>query len=185
MEMQTLSASPFVSTDVDFFSPCVYVGTYGKYNYGSISGAWIDLTQFETEEEFYSFCRQLHSDESYPEFMFQDYGGFPSEYYDESSLNFDGIREYIEMCEQHGKEAVEAFIEVFGVSCLSDFENYFVGYYGGSILDAEYIFADELAQEIYGKLIDEIGGYFDTEAFRRDLFITDFRESNGYIFRCR
>jgi hypothetical protein len=33
----------------------VYVGTYGKYNDGSIYGAWIDLTLIKDEEDFNEF----------------------------------------------------------------------------------------------------------------------------------
>ncbi|WHT75169.1 antirestriction protein ArdA [Myroides odoratimimus] len=50
----------------------VYVGTYAKYNNGSIKGDWIELNNFSSIEEFYEFCSELHSDETDPEFMFQD-----------------------------------------------------------------------------------------------------------------
>ena len=41
----------------------VYVGTYGKYNNGSLSGAWLDLSDYSDKEEFYEACRELHKDE--------------------------------------------------------------------------------------------------------------------------
>ncbi len=50
----------------------IYVGTYHKYNNGSIAGAWIDLENL-SEEEFYSKCKELHKDETDPEFMYQDF----------------------------------------------------------------------------------------------------------------
>ena len=31
----------------------VYVGTYAKYNNGSLSGAWLDLSDYSDKEEFY------------------------------------------------------------------------------------------------------------------------------------
>ena len=31
----------------------VYVGTYVKYNNGSLSGAWLDLSDYSDKEEFY------------------------------------------------------------------------------------------------------------------------------------
>ncbi|MFT2869362.1 antirestriction protein ArdA, partial [Escherichia coli] len=37
----------------DITTPSVYVGTYHKYNCGSIAGAWLDLTDFDSSEEFY------------------------------------------------------------------------------------------------------------------------------------
>ena len=35
----------------------VYVGTYGKYNNGSLFGAWLDLSNYSDKEEFYEACR--------------------------------------------------------------------------------------------------------------------------------
>ena len=62
--------------------PAVYVGTYAKYNNGSLGGAWIDLTTFDSYDEFVDWCRTvLHGDEDDPELMFQDYENFPSAYY--------------------------------------------------------------------------------------------------------
>ena len=36
----------------------VYVGTYVKYNNGSLSGAWLDLSDYSDKEEFYEACRE-------------------------------------------------------------------------------------------------------------------------------
>ncbi len=51
----------------------LYVGTYAKYNNGSIVGKWINLNDYTSKAEFISACRALHKDEREPEFMFQDY----------------------------------------------------------------------------------------------------------------
>ena len=51
--------------------PAVYVGTYRKYNEGSLYGAWLDITKFEDYDEFISVCKFLHRDEEDPELMFQ------------------------------------------------------------------------------------------------------------------
>ncbi|WP_252861681.1 antirestriction protein ArdA, partial [Shigella sonnei] len=58
-------------------APAVYVGTWHKYNCGSIAGRWFDLTTFDDERDFFAACRALHQDEADPELMFQDYEGFP------------------------------------------------------------------------------------------------------------
>lgn len=55
----------------------IYVGTYGKYNAGSIFGKWLNLSDYADKEEFYIACRELHNDEADPEFMFQDYENIP------------------------------------------------------------------------------------------------------------
>lgn len=51
----------------------VYVGTYAKYNAGSLSGAWLNLDNYSDEEEFLDACRNLHKDEEDPKFMYQDF----------------------------------------------------------------------------------------------------------------
>lgn len=50
----------------------LYVGTYAKYNAGSIGGAWIDLDKYKGADDFIAACRRLHKDEADPELMFQD-----------------------------------------------------------------------------------------------------------------
>ena len=55
----------------------VYVGTYAKYNNGSLSGAWLDLSDYSDKEEFYEACRELHKDEEDAEYMFQDWENVP------------------------------------------------------------------------------------------------------------
>jgi len=50
----------------------LYVGTYHKYNSGSIQGEWVDLDDFNNKDEFLEYCAELHKDEDDPEFMFQD-----------------------------------------------------------------------------------------------------------------
>lgn len=72
----------------------VYVGTYAKYNGGSIQGAWIDLEECGNIATFLEKCAELHSDESDPELMFQDFEGFPEAFYCESHIDpavFDWI----------------------------------------------------------------------------------------------
>jgi hypothetical protein len=64
-------------TSVQIHAPRVYVGTYGKYNRGSIAGKWIDLSQFKTYQEFIQECQRIHKDEMDPEFMIQDCEYFP------------------------------------------------------------------------------------------------------------
>ena len=36
-------------------TPSVYVGTYKKYNEGSLFGSWVDLTKFDSKEDFIHF----------------------------------------------------------------------------------------------------------------------------------
>lgn len=51
--------------------------TYGKYNDGSLCGLWIDLSSFNSYDDFIEFCQAIHADEEDQELMAQDYEGFP------------------------------------------------------------------------------------------------------------
>ena len=53
-------------------TPKAYIGTYAKYNNGSLNGAWLDLTKYASYDEFLDACSKLHNDEHDPEFMCQD-----------------------------------------------------------------------------------------------------------------
>lgn len=58
-------------------NPKVYVGTYKKYNNGSLAGAWLSLADFDNYGAFLAACRKLHKDERDPEFLIEDSEGFP------------------------------------------------------------------------------------------------------------
>ena len=49
----------------------VYVGTYAKYNNGSIAGEWINITDM-SQDEYQEAIQELHKDEDDPEYMIQD-----------------------------------------------------------------------------------------------------------------
>lgn len=52
-------------------TPAVFVGTWSKYNEGrALAGMWVDLTTFDSYEEFLEFGERLHADEADPELMF-------------------------------------------------------------------------------------------------------------------
>ncbi len=88
----------------------IYVGTYAKYNEGSIFGKWLDLSDYSDSEEFYDACRELHSDEEDPELMFQDWEYIPSALIGESWLA-DNIFEIIEAVSNLNETQQEAFGE--------------------------------------------------------------------------
>ena len=95
MEATTLSAAS------------VYVGTYAKYNNGSLSGAWLDLSDYSDKEEFYEACRELHKDEEDAEYMFQDWENVPEGLIGESwiSENFFALRDAVEDLSDTEQEA--------------------------------------------------------------------------------
>lgn len=65
----------------------IYVGTYAKYNNGSIKGGWLDPEDYSDKADFITACLELHKDETDPELMFQDYEDFPKKYYGESHID--------------------------------------------------------------------------------------------------
>ncbi len=76
----------------------IYVGTYRKYNEGSLFGNWLDLENFSDTKEFYAACKKLHADEHDPEFMFQDWEGIPENLISECHLD-DNFFDYMEAVE--------------------------------------------------------------------------------------
>ena len=90
----------------------IYVGTYGKYNDGSIAGAWVSLDEHDTEAAFYAAAKALHKNEHDPELMFQDFEGFPQDFYGESYLDAR-LWEWLEL-DDDDRETVSGWLEVSG-----------------------------------------------------------------------
>ena len=162
--------------------PSVYVGTYGKYNDGSLCGLWIDLSTFNDFDDFIDFCKAIHADEEDPELMAQDFEGFPRQWYNEGFMSegdFDNIIEYSEFCDKYSQEAVDDYMEFHDE--LDDFEEAYCGEW-----DSEEDFARHIVSECYDleKSMGELANYFDYEAFGRELFMWDYSMgANGNVFR--
>ena len=88
----------------------VYCGTYHKYNNGSIDGAWLDLSTFKDAADFFATCKDLHDDEADPEYMFQDYQGFPDWMYRES-MSIDQVQEIINFAHATPEEKAKILCE--------------------------------------------------------------------------
>ena len=155
----------------------VYVGTYAKYNNGSINGAWVDLTKFSDEDEFLDYCRELHKDEEDPELMYQDFEEFPKRYYSESYINSD-LWEWLAL-DDNEKDILEAYLECFGYDgTIEEAMDAYVGQYNSDIdFTMEWL---EMCGDIPKDLPSII--HIDWEATARDLMM-DFNESNGFYFR--
>lgn len=160
-------------------TPRVYVGTYAKYNNGSIEGEWLDLTDFKDSDEFYEKCKEIHSDENDPEFMFQDFEngmGMISE----MGID-DKLWEIIEAeLSDEEFEALTDYLENDKSRSIDDFRDDWNGYY-----KSELDFTYQIIDECYDlEKMGDLQRYFDYEAFTRDLFMTDYWYSaNGHVFR--
>ena len=163
-------------------SPALYCGTYGKYNSGNFRGMWVDLSTFDSYEDFLNFCKAIHADEDDPEIMYQDYENMPRSLYHESmgEEGFNKIAEYCELCDDYSVEAVEDFLEWDSTDDLGRMHDAYVGVY-----DSEEDFAEEIVSDCYDldNMMGSLACYFDYEAFARDLFVNDYHfGSHGTVF---
>lgn len=146
--------------------PRIYVGTYAKYNDGSIDGKWIDLTKYSTYEDFVQACHELHADEEDPEFMVQDYENFPERWYHEGGLpteeEFNQINNYYLM-DDSVKPAYEEYIDL-GLG--DEDEESFYEHYIGEFSDPDEF--GQYAVENWG-MPEDVDYYFDYDSFGRDL----------------
>ena len=65
-----------METKKAFSEARVYVGTYAKYNEGSIFGAWLNISDYDSLEDFLEACRELHEDEEAPFLAWVEYHGW-------------------------------------------------------------------------------------------------------------
>jgi len=167
----------------------IYCGTYAKYNDSSIAGQWIDVTDLD-KQEFYDLCRDLHSDEEDPEFMFQDTdteSKLLRDMISESGIDdeFWSLKEEMKELSENSLMMLEAF-EVYVASGydanISSFEDAFFCYIEGYDINFEF---GSYYMNVTGGMSEmpkHLECYFDYEAFGRDLLINDFFEQDGYIF---
>lgn len=156
----------------------LYVGTYAKYNEGSIFGEWVDLNDYSNKDDFIEYCEKLHNDESDPEFMFQDYEyeedweesfyneSFISEEYwnikdltDEIGDSFKYICLYLD---QHGEELT--------ADNVRDNQDRFYGIY-----DSPADYMESFYEETGTEIPDSLRNYINWEDMARD------EELSGYI----
>lgn len=175
-----------MSYKIDITQASIYVGTYAKYNDGSIFGKWLKLSDYADRGEFYQACAKLHSDEEDPEYMFQDYEHIPKGLIGESWLS-ENIFEVLQALENLSENDLEAFLiwcdndhadlsEGDIDEMIHEFEIYYVGHY-----EDEEDFARELVEE-REDLSDFAKQYFDYEAYARDLFCNRYWIKDGHVF---
>lgn len=99
----------------------IYVGTYRKYICGSIYGEWLDLEDYNSREEFYAACKELHRDEEDPELMFQDWEDIPDALVSECSIS-EKFWELPELSEDERKLALDYGEHVLGQGYWEDMD---------------------------------------------------------------
>ena len=172
---------------IDIQDAQIYVGTYAKYNDGSLFGKWMQLSDYSDLEEFYDACKELHKDEEDPELMFQDWEEIPEGLIGECWLseNFFDLRDAMDSLKDDQPEAFMMWCNHGSYdissedahSLLSKFKDEYQGKY-----DSEEDFAYQYVENCYD-LPEFAKTYFDYEKFAQELFSTDYYFEDGYVFR--
>ena len=146
----------------------IYVGDYASYNNGFLYGKWLDLDG-KTADEIRSDIAAILKENSQKlgqlceEPMFQDYEGFPREFYDESWLDFDRLVQYLEL-DEHERDQVRAYLQ-FDPSPEAALENY----QDVVIWESFRALVDELP--IWDEVPEQYHFYIDIERLERDIRI--------------
>lgn len=162
----------------------LYVGTYAKYNNGSLKGQWLKLSDYPDRDSFLEACAELHSDETDPELMFQDFQGFPKCWYSESSAPPEILWEWLELSESE-QAAFGVFADNFGGDAtIDDFREAYQG-----VWDSGAAFAENIAEEC-GEIPKDLPNWIviDWEAswncnLRHDYFTGTDDSGDLHIFR--
>ena len=90
-------------------NPRIYVGTWAKYNAGSLSGEWLALRDYDNYSELCEVMRAIHEDESDPEPMIQDCEDFPEGFSVVSgSLSEEEYNDILKACKEEEEESAGA-----------------------------------------------------------------------------
>lgn len=134
-------------------NPRIYVGTYAKYNNGSIKGDWLDLTDYENRDAFYGACRELHSDEPDPELMFQDWEDIPQGLVKEGWLSAD----------------------LWDWLSLDDNERAITAAYWGNADDSADI------EYVLDRLVSTVDAKYETKSSAKRKWFWEFSEETGFF----
>lgn len=165
----------------------VYVGTYKKYNKGSLFGKWLNLADYESKEDFYRACRELHKDESDPEFMFQDWEYLPSGLIGESWIS-EKIWNLLDL-DDNDLEIVYHYLQCTSTDItdcdidevISDAKESYVGYFE-SVRDLGECEAEEFVFiNVPKEMRSILERYFDFEAYG-SASADDYYEDDGYYY---
>ena len=164
----------------------VYIGTYAKYNDGNLYGSWLRLEDFNSKEEFLKAAVSIHKDEPDPELMFQDHEDIPSSLIGESWIS-KNLWRLMEL-DKDEKEPFLIYVENVGCGLddfdkvYEDFQESYAGNWNENWSDPRLNFAENLFDEVY-EVPENIQPYIDYEKFSNELFMTDYWEVDGHVFR--
>lgn len=166
----------------------VYVGTYHKYNCGSIAGAWLKLADYESKADFYRACKELHKDEEDAEYMFQDWEYIPDGFIGESWIS-EKVWDFMEL-DDDDAEKVAHYIN----ACSIDIEDYddmsdlvreaneaYVGYYDDAEDYGQQCFDEFIAPFIDAHLRNTIEYHFNMREYGEEMLDDYLSDDNHYF----
>lgn len=142
----------------------VYVSTYRKYNNGSLQGEWLDLSDYASKEEFYEACTELHSDESDPELMFQDWENIPAAFIGESTID-ERVWDWLNLNEQEQQTVAIYLDEIDSNATIETALECYEGEY-----DSEEDWAIEFwdSTGMVNEIPEQLQSYIDYKDYARD-----------------
>ena len=166
----------------------VYVGTYEKYNKGNLKGKFLPIELFEDSNSFYEACKNLHSDESDPELMFQDWEEIPEGLIGESYIN-PIVFELSKLIKENFIDISDVidYIETIGINDMKQFTtaNELIDMYQEAIcgsFDSMREFAYEFRDSTSSCDCD-CENYFDWDSYTRDLEDSFIISDKGNVYR--
>ena len=158
---------------IEKIEPRIYVGTYEKYNNGSIAGKWLDLNDYEDINAFYKACKKLHKDEGDPELMFQDWEYIPASMIWESGLN----EEFYDFLEVVNASNLSYEIYLAAIDDGFDFNDLEDNYMG------EFDNDEDFTIEMLGEPeVEHFAHYYINWARCARDYMMDFFEIEGHYF---
>lgn len=156
------------------------VNTFAKYNRGLLCVKTVNPAHYETEAAFYARCKEIHADETSPEFLFESPNGLPSAIVDEYGLNWALMAELVRHEKDGQGQAFISYLKLKGACSAGTFDQSYTGMAESQVAALEIITDMDALLEPLPK---ELRGYFDFEAYARDLFLNEYDLFEGFIFR--
>jgi antirestriction protein len=150
-------------------TPAIYVANLGAYNEGRLVGEWIKLEDGVTADDINERIQSMLSRTGGEEYAVHDYDNMPSSLGEWPDMGT--VAAVAQAIHDHGHDLVTAYIECFEEDSLDQLKDRLYGVYK-SAEDFAYEYLNE--QYDIDKMMGGLAGYFDYEAYARDLFMDDF-----------
>lgn len=145
--------------------PAIYVADLADYNAGILRGRWIEIDEYTDVDDLKQEISEMLAEKGHEEYAVHDYNNLPSSDLGEWP-NLKQVIEVAQAVHEHGYELVKGYLSFTGLDELSELNDRFLGIYD-SLEDYAYDYINECYD--LEKALGNLAGYFDYEAFARDL----------------